>query len=157
MLFRSEEVIRILVAMVQAEEAEPKRGGSMPGKKANTNQDRATGHMLLFNDYFAHQPVNDEVAFRRRFRMNRGLFQSIVHGVREYDECFELKSDCTGLLGFSSIQKCSVALRCLGYGAPADSMVDYFRMAESTVSEATYRFFKVVNAVFGPTDRKSVV
>ena len=70
----NEEVIRILVAMVQAEEAEPKRGGSMPGKKANTNRDRATGHMLLFNDYFAHQPVNDEVAFRRHFRMNKGLF-----------------------------------------------------------------------------------
>ena len=55
-----------------------------------------------------------------------------MHGVREYDEYFELKSDCTRLLGFSCIQKCSVALRCLAYGAPADSMVDYFRMAEST-------------------------
>ena len=107
--------------------------------------------MLLFNDYFAHQPVNDEVAFHRRFKMNRGLFQSIVHDVREYDEYFEFKSDCTGLLGFSSIQKCSVALQCLAYGALADSMVDYFRIAESTASEATYRFCKAVNAVFGPT------
>ena len=147
----NEEIICILVAAVEEEEAEPKRGGSRPSKKTNTNRQRATGHMLLFNDYFAHEPTNDEVAFRRRFRMQRGLFQSIVHGVREYDEYFELKSDCTGLLGFSSIQKCSVALRSLAYGAPADSMVDYYRMGESTATEATYRFCKAVNAVFGPT------
>ena len=99
----NEEVIRILVAAVGEEEAEPKHGGSRLGKKGNTNRDRATGHILFFNDYFSHQPINDEVAFRRRFRINRGLFQSIVHGVREYDEYFELKSDCTRLLGFSSI------------------------------------------------------
>ena len=33
----NDEVIRILVVLVQEEEAEPKRGGSMPGKKANMN------------------------------------------------------------------------------------------------------------------------
>ena len=36
---------------------------------------------------------------------------NIVHGIQEYDKYFELKSDCTRLLGFSSIQKCSVALQ----------------------------------------------
>ena len=120
----NEVVIRIFVVAVEEDEAEPKRGGSRPGKKGSTNREWATGHMLLFNDYFSHQPTNDDVAFRRHFRMQRGLFQTIVHGVREYDKYFELKSDCTGLLGFSSIHKCSVALRCLAYGAPVDSMIE---------------------------------
>ena len=76
---------------------------------------------------------------------------NIVHGVRECDEYFELKRDCTGLFGFSSVQKCSVALRCLSYGAPADSLVDYFCMSESIASEASYRFCNALNAVFVPT------
>ena len=50
----NEELIRILVAAVEEEEAEPKRGGSMPRKKANMKRDHATGHMLLFNNYFTH-------------------------------------------------------------------------------------------------------
>ena len=82
--------------------------------------------------------------------MQRGLFKNIVHGVREYDKYFELKTDCTGLLGFSSIKKCSVALRCLAYGASIDSMVNYYRMSESTATEATYRFCRAVNVVLDP-------
>ena len=54
----NEEVIRILVAVVEEEEAEPKRGGSRHGKKPNTERQRATGHMLLFNDYFAHNSTS---------------------------------------------------------------------------------------------------
>ena len=54
----NDEVICILVAAVEEEVAEPKRGGSRPGKKGNTNRERATGHMLLFNDYFSDQPTN---------------------------------------------------------------------------------------------------
>jgi hypothetical protein len=40
--------------------------------------------------------------------------------------------DCTGMAGFSALQKCTVAMRMLAYGAPGDSTDDYLRMAEST-------------------------
>ena len=65
--------------------------------------------------------------------MNRHLFLKIVLGVREFDNYFVCKKDCTGTVGFSTLQKCMVALRLLAYGAPADSQDDYLRMAESTM------------------------
>ena len=104
--------------------------------------------MLLYNDYFATNPVNLPHEFRRRFRMSRELFRTIVHDVREYDDYFKLKRYCTGLLGVSSLQKCTATIRCLAYGLPADALNDYLRMSESTAVEATYRFCKAVVKVF---------
>ena len=48
----------------------------------------------------------------------------IVERLREYDDYFKLKRDAVGELGFSTIQKCTVALRILAYGVPADSADD---------------------------------
>jgi hypothetical protein len=41
---------------------------------------------------------------------------------------------------FSALQKCTVAMRMLAYGAPGDSTDDYLRMAESTVFDCFYQF-----------------
>jgi hypothetical protein len=45
----------------------------------------------------------------------------IVISVREYDYYFLCKPDCMRLYGFSSVQKCTAALRCIAYGAPCDT------------------------------------
>ena len=143
----------LLEAMV-VEEPEPKHGGSRKGRRANKNRQRATGHKLLWDDYFSDTPANTPEEFRRRFRINRVVFRNIVHGVRDYDDYFELKQDCVGLLGFSSLQKRTAAIRCLAYGTPADSLDDYLRMSETTAVEATFRFCKAVVAVFGPMNQR---
>ena len=57
--------------------------------------------------------------------MNRGLFNEIVQVVSEYDPWFKLKKDVVVTIGFSSIQKCTAAIRMLVYGVPADSVDDY--------------------------------
>jgi hypothetical protein len=82
--------------------------------------------------------------------MSRKLFLKIVYALREYDSYFRCKLDCTGIAGFSTLQKCTVAMRMLAYGAPGDSADDdYLRMAESTAFDCFYRFYRAVIAVFG--------
>ena len=69
-----------------------------------------------------------------------------MNSIREFDNYFKCKMDCTGKLGFTSIQKCTTAMRMLAYGAPGDSLDDYGRMAETTSIECFYKFCR---AVFG--------
>ena len=45
--------------------------------------------------------------------MSRKLFVRIVNSIREFDNYFKCKKDSTDKLGFTSIQKCTTAMRCL--------------------------------------------
>jgi hypothetical protein len=81
----------------------PRRGGSKPGKRKNVYRHRQVGAMLLDADYFADDVTHSPKEFRSRFRMNKDLFMKIVFGVREYDDYFMIKQDCTDLWGFTSI------------------------------------------------------
>jgi hypothetical protein len=78
-----------------------------------------------YKDYFDPiNPLYKEKAFRRRYRMSIELLLVILNGVRDYDDYFEVKYDCTGKIGFSSYQKCSAAVRQLAYGVPGDLIED---------------------------------
>ena len=99
---------------------------------------------MLYSDYFADTPLHGEKTFWRRYRMSRKLFLRIVNSIWEFDNYFNCKKDCTGTLGFTSIQKCTTAMRMLAYGAPGDSLDDYGRMAESTIIECFYKFCKAM-------------
>jgi hypothetical protein len=87
--------------------------------------------------------------------MSRKLFLKIVYALRDYDSYFRCKLDCTGMAGFSALQKCTVAMRMLAYGAPGDTTDDCLRMAESTAFDYFYRFCRAVIAVFGDTYLRS--
>ena len=54
--------------------------------------------------------------------MNRPLFFRIQSVVEAYDLYFVQKRDATGVVGLSSIQKITVAMRMLTYGVLADSV-----------------------------------
>jgi hypothetical protein len=70
--------------------------------------------------------------------MSRELLLVVLSSVREYDDYFEAKYDCTGKIGFSSYQKCFATVRQLAYGVPGDLIDGYMRMSESTCHEAMY-------------------
>ncbi|XP_003559562.1 uncharacterized protein LOC100822590 [Brachypodium distachyon] len=107
------------------------------------------GYCMLYADYFADDQLHNDVIFQHRFRMSRKLFLKIAEYFREYDDYFKLKRDAIGILGFTSIQKCTVSLRLLAYGISADTHDDYLRMAESTAIDCMYRFCRAIVAVFG--------
>jgi hypothetical protein len=127
----------------------PRRGGSSKKREGNVDQDGEVGHVRLYKDYFHPiKPIYKAKEFHRRYRMSRELFLIILNGVRDYDDYFEAKYDCTGKIGFSSYKKCSTAVRQLAYRVPGDLIDDYTRMSESTCHEAMYRFCEHVIAVF---------
>ncbi|XP_024314587.1 uncharacterized protein LOC112270744 [Brachypodium distachyon] len=116
----------------------------MPETRAPTE-----GYCMLYADYFADDPLHDDVIFRRHFRMSRKLFLKITEYLGEYDDYIRLKRDVVDTLGFTSIQKCTVSLRLLAYGIPADTQDDYLRMEESTAIDCMYRFCRAIVAMFG--------
>ncbi|XP_073353866.1 uncharacterized protein [Aegilops tauschii subsp. strangulata] len=121
-----EEHVMILVALADlfANNAKPRRGGSAPRRHKSKRRHRIEGYCLLYADYFTDAPVHGEKVFWRHYQMSRKLFLRIVNAIREFDSYFICKKDCTGTVGFSSLQKCTTAMRMLAYGAPGDIQED---------------------------------
>jgi hypothetical protein len=156
---QDEEHMLILACLsgLYAETAIGRRGGSAPGRRKCKPRQRMEGYCILYADYFADNPLHGEVVFRRRFRMSQKLFLKILYALRDYNSYFRYKLDCTGMAGFSVLQKCTVAMRMLAYGAPGDSTDDYLWMAESTAFDCFYRFCRAVIAVFGGIYLRSLI
>ncbi|EEY54460.1 uncharacterized protein PITG_08105 [Phytophthora infestans T30-4] len=89
--------------------------------------------------------------FRRRFRMRRSLFETIVNTLvgDEYSNYFVQRHDATGLPGFLPEQKVTCALRMLAYGASADQMDELIRIGESTALETLKTFCGSIIRLFG--------
>jgi len=51
--------------------------GSVQGRRY-INRDHAAGHQAIMRDYFGDNPVYSDELFRRRFRMDRELFEKIL-------------------------------------------------------------------------------
>ncbi|KAH9607977.1 hypothetical protein KSS87_009667 [Heliosperma pusillum] len=112
-------------------------------------RNREDGHQRLYNDYFAPNPVYTDKMFRRRFRMRRPLFLRVVNGVQAANDYFEDGPDATGRDSFTSLQKCTMSIRMLGYGDSADRIDEYLRVGESTARECLQYFTDAVISHFG--------
>nr|XP_051221993.1 uncharacterized protein LOC127340263 [Lolium perenne] len=85
-------------------------------------RDRLGAHDRLFEDYFTDDCNYPPSYFRRRYRMRRSLFLSIVDRLGEYSLYFTQRVDALNRAGFSPLQKCTAALRLLAYRAAADTI-----------------------------------
>ena len=131
------------------QEEQARHGGSLPGRSPNINRSRIEGHNRLFADYFAMNPVFTAAQFRRRFRMGRNLFLRIHDSISDSDMYFQQRPDAAGVMGLSSIQKITAALRLMAYGSSADSLDENLRMGESTILLSLERFAAGVIRQFG--------
>ena len=127
-------------------------------------------------DYFARPCTYTDEQFRRRFRVNREIFEDILEKVAAADPYFrkacltmfycttaqcavclfvvtcygnKQKKDCTYLDGLSPYQKLTAAFRVLAYGIAFDSQDEYVRMGASTTRESTFRFCENMIRIYG--------
>ncbi|XP_056685598.1 uncharacterized protein [Spinacia oleracea] len=112
-------------------------------------RDHEEADLHLFNDYFCDSPVYKEDIFRRRFRMHRHVFVSIVESMSEYSELFQQRYDACGRLGASPYKKCTAAMRMLAYGSSSDAVDEYLKIAASTGRECLLHFVEGVIYKFG--------
>jgi hypothetical protein len=82
--------------------------------------------------------------------MQRHLFVHIMNDVKENDDYFIQKSNATGMLGLSCLQKVAAAFKMITYRVAADVVDDYVRVGESIALKCLRHFVVAVVKVFGP-------
>ncbi|XP_021722413.1 uncharacterized protein LOC110689891 [Chenopodium quinoa] len=117
-------------------------------RRITVPRNREAAHDNLVADYFSDQPVYDETACRRRFRMRRPLFLRIANTLRATNRYFQQHPDATMRLGASPLQKCTAVIRMLTYGCLADQVDEYLKLGESTARECLGQFVEGVIAQF---------
>ncbi|XP_038715079.1 uncharacterized protein LOC120008777 [Tripterygium wilfordii] len=129
-------------ALAKVEESEPE----LPriNTRSFINRDRAKAHEHLVKKYFAVDCIYPPRMFRRRFHMRIELFHWIRIDLEAAQPYFQLRYDCTGRAGFSSIQKITAALQILAYGNPIDRENEALCIAETTTLETVRIFCKTI-------------
>jgi hypothetical protein len=138
----------LLEEMIDVHPLPKKRKGSVPGRLAYRKRGILVYHEIIMRDYFCDNHVYDDVQFRTRFRMSRRLFVKVIEVICAFDSYFVQKADATGTFGLSSIQKCIVAIRIIGYGVPSDATDEYTRAVKSTAMENMKWFVRAIRGVF---------
>uniref|UniRef100_A0A0D3CAE9 GRF-type domain-containing protein n=1 Tax=Brassica oleracea var. oleracea TaxID=109376 RepID=A0A0D3CAE9_BRAOL len=112
-------------------------------------RNREEGHNHLWNDYFIENPTYSRSLFRQGFRMNKSLFQRIVHRLSTEIQYFQQSEDATGRSSLTPLQKCTAAIRQLAYGCAADTVDEYVRIGETTARKCLHNFAAGIITLFG--------
>ncbi|CAL9011683.1 unnamed protein product [Prunus brigantina] len=83
----------IAVALLDEENKnQSSRGGSHEGRAPNVDRHRHSRGKNLMEDYFIPTSLYSDFHFRGRYRMQKNLFNKIMHDICNYDEYFGQKS-----------------------------------------------------------------
>ncbi|XP_076894471.1 uncharacterized protein LOC143546763 [Bidens hawaiensis] len=113
-------------------------------RRPHLQRDRVGAHDWLMIDYFSSDATFDLEQFRRCFRMSRQLLLRIVGDLDRVYAFFQQRPDTRGKPGYSTMQKCTVAIRQLAYEAVSDAMVEYLQMLEAVAREALHTFCECI-------------
>jgi hypothetical protein len=73
-----------------------------------------------------------------------------MDNIYAHDNYFIQKIYACGVVGLSSIQKCTCAMHMLAYGQVVATCDEYCRIRESTTFECLWHFVRVIREVFEP-------
>ncbi|XP_028102978.1 uncharacterized protein LOC114302180 [Camellia sinensis] len=138
----SDDELEIVIVAKMEEESRSRQ------RRVFIRRNTLQGHQRLFLDYFTESPIYPPNVFRKRFRMNRSLFLRIHSTLKAHEPYFVQKRNGAGVLGLSSYQKMTVALRMLAYGVVVDFMDGYVRIGERTAMKSLKKFVKAVVTIF---------
>ncbi|XP_070669009.1 uncharacterized protein [Malus domestica] len=119
-----------------------------PSHSANLDRNRQRRGTDLLEDYFVRNNPFPNTYFRRRFRMERHLFNKIMIVVCNHDSYFVQKNDAFVVMGLFPEQKIITALRMLAYGASADQVDKIARMGKSTILESLMSFCEPIESIY---------
>ncbi|XP_022008224.2 uncharacterized protein LOC110907570 [Helianthus annuus] len=139
-MFFANAVLRAGQILIEEEE-EDVSSENVITRRIRINRDRQGAHEKLVNDYFSDEPLYNDEIFRRRFRMSCRLFTRIANDLAGLDPFFMQRPDARNYEGFTTLQKCTAAIRQLAYGTVADALDEYLQMSARTTRECLYRFF----------------
>ncbi|XP_022027888.1 uncharacterized protein LOC110929079 [Helianthus annuus] len=140
-MFFANAVLRAGQILIEEEEEEEDFSSeNVITRRIRINRDRQGAHEKLVNDYFSDEPLYNADIFRRRFRMSRRLFTRIANDLAGLDPFFTQRPDARNYEGFTTLQKCTAAIRPLAYGTVADALDEYLQMSARTTRECLYRF-----------------
>jgi hypothetical protein len=72
--------------------------------------------------------------------MPPSLYEKVHAGVLEVDAYFSHQSDAAGVMGASTDQKITAAMRQLAFDCPADAAAELVRVGESLANESLLRY-----------------
>nr|XP_043620509.1 uncharacterized protein LOC122592363 [Erigeron canadensis] len=110
---------------------------------------RDIGLQTLMTDWFVEEPKYDEAYFRRKFRMDKSMFLSIVDDIEANFPYFQEGYDARGKRSFLALQKITSAVRQLATGNAPDEYDEYLCMSARTSRETLDHFCDAIIKLYG--------
>jgi hypothetical protein len=129
----------------------PRRGSSVLGRAPNRDRALLQGAIDLDKNYCNRLNLvimpRLEPDFERRYRMPRSLYEKMRAGVLEVDAYFGQRSDAAGVMGSSTDQTITAAMRQLAFGCRADAAAELVRVSESLGNESLLRYCRLSRGI----------